>query len=326
MYIHDGPKCVVPMEFFAHVIDLIDDTTSNQDEHHAHHHAESTTTFLKCCLLCLEDTHQRPDPCTFFSSQHEIEMLEHLDTAHPHVNMLDIYDVRFFRIRKTCETLSERTKYHKPLRLVNIVAVHAYFRLLEDNKQQQQQQRTFEYIVPMIECRFCVEAGNVEVERYEPPRHGFFLNDIWTHVQEAHAFRAREYLDLCSEMDDFQIKSSTHNHHRSTKTCNTTTKRPTYLSWDEYFIGIAFLSAQRSKDPRSQVGACIVDGDQKIVGIGYNGFPRGCSDDHLPWAREGPKELDTKYPVRMENRVTTYFYPFESQRTHDSNSLSVMRK
>lgn len=74
-----------------------------------------------------------------------------------------------------------------------------------------------------------------------------------------------------------------------------TTKREGYISWDEYFMGIALLSAQRSKDPSTQVGACIVNEDQRIVGTGYNGFPRGCSDDEFPWAREGDFG-ETKYP------------------------------
>ena len=72
-------------------------------------------------------------------------------------------------------------------------------------------------------------------------------------------------------------------------------KREGYLSWDEYFMAIALLSAQRSKDPSTQVGSCIVNTEKKIVGVGYNGFPTGCSDDHLPWSREGDP-LDTKYP------------------------------
>jgi len=74
-----------------------------------------------------------------------------------------------------------------------------------------------------------------------------------------------------------------------------TKKRTNYLSWDEYFMSVALLSAQRSKDPSTQVGACVANADNKIVGVGYNGFPWGCSDDALPWAREG-KYLDTKYP------------------------------
>jgi len=73
-------------------------------------------------------------------------------------------------------------------------------------------------------------------------------------------------------------------------------KRKDYISWDEYFMGIALLSAKRSKDPNTQVGACIVNQFNKIVGIGYNGFPIGCSDDDLPWARQGESQNDTKYP------------------------------
>ena len=72
-------------------------------------------------------------------------------------------------------------------------------------------------------------------------------------------------------------------------------KRTGYLSWDQYFMGVALLSSQRSKDPNTQVGACIVDRRRRIVAIGYSGFPAGCSDDELPWQREGAF-LDTKYP------------------------------
>lgn len=73
-------------------------------------------------------------------------------------------------------------------------------------------------------------------------------------------------------------------------------KRTDYLGWNDYFMAVAFLSAQRSKDPSSQVGACIVNPERKIVGIGYNGMPNGCSDDNLPWARKADSELETKYP------------------------------
>lgn len=74
-----------------------------------------------------------------------------------------------------------------------------------------------------------------------------------------------------------------------------TTKREDFLNWDEYFMALAVLSSFRSKDPNSQVGACIVNRENRIVGIGYNGFPAGCSDDELPWGRQG-EYLDTKYP------------------------------
>ncbi|MCR5797954.1 deoxycytidylate deaminase [Eubacterium xylanophilum] len=71
-------------------------------------------------------------------------------------------------------------------------------------------------------------------------------------------------------------------------------KNQNYLSWDQYFMGIALLSAQRSKDPHTQVGACIVDSDNRILSVGYNGMPRGCSDDEYPWGNTG-EELQTKY-------------------------------
>ena len=70
-------------------------------------------------------------------------------------------------------------------------------------------------------------------------------------------------------------------------------KRTDYISWDEYFMGIAMLAAMRSKDPNTQVGACIVNKDNIIVSTGYNGMPKGCSDDEYPWERTGDA---TKYP------------------------------
>ena len=72
-------------------------------------------------------------------------------------------------------------------------------------------------------------------------------------------------------------------------------KREDYLTWDEYFMGVAMLSGMRSKDPNTQVGCCIVSQDNKILSMGYNGFPKGCSDDEFPWAREGENPLETKY-------------------------------
>ena len=72
-------------------------------------------------------------------------------------------------------------------------------------------------------------------------------------------------------------------------------KRNDYISWDKYFMGVAVLSSMRSKDPSTQVGACIVNKAKRIVGIGYNGMPYGCDDDKFPWDRTGDN-LDTKYP------------------------------
>ena len=70
-------------------------------------------------------------------------------------------------------------------------------------------------------------------------------------------------------------------------------KRGDYINWDEYFMGVAMLAARRSKDPNTQVGACIVSPDNIIISTGYNGMPKGCSDDEFPWDRTGE---ETKYP------------------------------
>ena len=83
-----------------------------------------------------------------------------------------------------------------------------------------------------------------------------------------------------------------------------TEKRRDYISWDEYFMGGAYLSALRSKDPNTQVGACIVSDDNKILSMGYNGFPRGCSDDEFPWGKE--HEQDDPYQAK-------YFYATHSE-------------
>ena len=71
-------------------------------------------------------------------------------------------------------------------------------------------------------------------------------------------------------------------------------KRKDYISWDEYFMSIAKLSAMRSKDPNTQVGACIVSNDNRILSIGYNGAPNGFNDEEFPWGRDGGN-LETKY-------------------------------
>lgn len=71
--------------------------------------------------------------------------------------------------------------------------------------------------------------------------------------------------------------------------------RQDYISWDQYFMGVAKLSALRSKDPSTQVGACIINSDRRIVGIGYNGLPKGCEDSDFPWGSQG-EFTETKYP------------------------------
>lgn len=79
-------------------------------------------------------------------------------------------------------------------------------------------------------------------------------------------------------------------------------KRTDYISWDEYFMSVAYLAGMRSKDPNTQVGACIVSSDNKILSMGYNGLPIGCSDDEFPWGREG-EELNTKYPYTVHSEL-----------------------
>ena len=80
-------------------------------------------------------------------------------------------------------------------------------------------------------------------------------------------------------------------------------KREDYISWDEYFMGVAVLSGLRSKDPNTQVGCCIVSQDNKILSMGYNGFPSGCSDDEFPWIREGEDPLETKYLYTVHSEL-----------------------
>ena len=78
-------------------------------------------------------------------------------------------------------------------------------------------------------------------------------------------------------------------------------KRKGYISWDEYFMGVALLAAERSKDPNTQVGACIVDDQNRILSTGYNGFPQGCSDDEFPWNRdEAAGETKYQFVVHAE--------------------------
>ena len=88
-------------------------------------------------------------------------------------------------------------------------------------------------------------------------------------------------------------------------------KRKNVLSWDEYFMSVAHLSALRSKDPNTQGGACIVNSDKRIVGLGYNGFPRGCDDDSYPWDREGDF-LDTKYPFVVHAELNAILNSIQS--------------
>ncbi len=98
---------------------------------------------------------------------------------------------------------------------------------------------------------------------------------------------------LCQSQSKLYIRAISF-HHLIIKQSNVE-KRKDYISWDEYFMGVALLSARRSKDPNTQVGACIVNTKNKIVGAGYNGLPIGCDDEEFPWDKQGDF-LNTKYP------------------------------
>ena len=87
-------------------------------------------------------------------------------------------------------------------------------------------------------------------------------------------------------------------------------KRTDYISWDEYFMGVSLLAAKRSKDPNTQVGACIVNQDHIIISTGYNGFPKNCSDDVFPWERTGK---DTKLEMRDPESIAVKQYAIYKQ-------------
>ena len=100
-------------------------------------------------------------------------------------------------------------------------------------------------------------------------------------------------------------------------------KRSDYINWDEYFMGIALLTAMRSKDPNSQVGACIVSPENKILSLGYNGMPMGCSDDEMPWEREG-EPLHTKYMYVCHAELNAPTPPAAAKPSWNCNALSLL--
>ena len=106
----------------------------------------------------------------------------------------------------------------------------------------------------------------------------------------------RSFRDLVTQETVFSEQNSDEEKHMGDK-------RKDYISWDEYFMGVAKLSGMRSKDPNTQVGCCIVSQDNKILSMGYNGLPTGCSDDVFPWGREGDDPLETKYVYTVHSEL-----------------------
>jgi len=136
-----------------------------------------------------------------------------------------------------------------------------------------------------------LHMASVKIRQYLPTlskiRIDFGIND-WI---ESTSSKASSGARVTEEYRDLMMKEAGYDPSNVEKT-----KRSGYLSWDDYFTSVACLSAKRSKDPNTQVGCCIVDARKRIIGLGYNGFPRGCSDDYLPWSRHGLSSLHTKYP------------------------------
>ncbi|CAL7945221.1 unnamed protein product [Xylocopa violacea] len=100
--------------------------------------------------------------------------------------------------------------------------------------------------------------------------------------------------DIVTEFNKMTTEDSTSTINCECSSINKSGKRENYMDWMEYFMALAFLSAERSKDPKTQVGACIVNEENKIVGIGYNGMPLGCSDDEFPWTKSSTDTLQRK--------------------------------
>ncbi|XP_037933952.1 probable deoxycytidylate deaminase isoform X2 [Teleopsis dalmanni] len=95
-------------------------------------------------------------------------------------------------------------------------------------------------------------------------------------------------------------------------------KRENYIEWDDYFMALALLSSKRSKDPVTQVGACIVDNEKRIVAIGYNGLPRNCHDDDFPWCK--PSDLNSADPL---NNKKLYVVHAEANAILNRNCASL---
>ena len=149
--------------------------------------------------------------------------------------------------------------------------------------------------------RILLQMAGVQLRRCKPSCECIEL-DFWkalncTELQEAPAIAKEE-----QKQDSSAALKEAHKHRELLQqeagydpVTTPSTKRPDAMSWDDYFMAVAFLTAQRSKDPNTQVGACLVDESKRIVGLGYNGFPAGCSDDYLPWSRKADSNLHKKY-------------------------------
>ena len=147
--------------------------------------------------------------------------------------------------------------------------------------------------------RILLHMGGVETTRYTPTVDSIQLNldsESNNHNDNNNNITTEEQADETISPEALEHRDLLMREAGWDPTVRPVTKRRDYLSWDDYFMAMAFLTAKRSKDPNTQVGACLVDPNKRIVGLGYNGFPRGCSDDCLPWGRTSSQQLHTKYP------------------------------
>lgn len=154
--------------------------------------------------------------------------------------------------------------------------------------------------------RILLQMAGVSIRQYKPDRPLIELNfasclpseneaklEVLGHVSETSELACNKNLQKMEQFKDHCAllkKEADYD-----PLCSSRRKRSDYISWDDYFMAMAFLTAQRSKDPNTQVGACIVDRHQRIVALGYNGFPAGASDDVLPWSRTAVQPLHRKY-------------------------------
>ncbi|XP_014217394.1 deoxycytidylate deaminase-like [Copidosoma floridanum] len=97
------------------------------------------------------------------------------------------------------------------------------------------------------------------------------------------------------KIDQIKLNDSPQSSEKQNDKRDVNSRRLDYINWDDYFMAVAFLAAMRSKDPCSQVGACIVNNEKKIVGVGYNGMPNGCSDNDFPWKKHSDDPLENKF-------------------------------
>lgn len=149
--------------------------------------------------------------------------------------------------------------------------------------------------------RIMFHMASIKLRQYKPSMNEIRLD---FHVEpEVSVSSNRQRKEAHTQIDIVQFRDMLIKEAKYDCLNATVKRRDGYLTWDDYFTAVACLSAKRSKDPNTQVGCCIVDDNYRVIGIGYNGFPRGCSDDYLPWDRNASCQLHNKYPFVVHAEV-----------------------